>query len=94
MNRQLWVCEPRTGPTGWLGPESGPGIDSHVSLGQPSRGNSRSLHPQESCSCLEPLLPGSASPEIPLGAGQKWGGTKYSFSGLPSGTKVLSSKYE
>lgn len=45
MNRQLWVCEPRTGHTGWLAPESSPGTDSHVSLSQHSRGNSRSLHP-------------------------------------------------
>lgn len=92
MNRQLWVCEPRTGPTGWLVPESGPGIDSHVSLGQPSHGNSRSLHLQESCFCLEPLLPSHANPGIPLGAGQKWGGTKSSFSGLPHGAKVPSSE--
>lgn len=34
LSMQLWVCEPRTSPAGWLAHEAGPGAASHVAPSQ------------------------------------------------------------
>lgn len=76
MTKQVWpwVCEPRTGPAGWLAREAGLGAAATWAPANPSqhsRGNSR--WNQTVSTSRRATLPGPTSPGLPLGMGQGQG---------------------